>query len=57
MTEKELIDTRWLSRGTIKQVGDDKYIVQYIDRDGEKHLEQTTKEGAMQILADNVYYM
>ena len=57
MSEKELLNTQWLSRGAIKQIGEDKYIIQYSDRDGEKHTEKTNKDGAMKILADNTYYM
>lgn len=57
MTEKELLETKWIARGAIKQIGEDKYIIQYSDREGKTHTEKTTKEGAMQILADNIYYM
>ena len=57
MSEEELLDTKWLARGSIKEVAEDKFIVSYSDRDGENHIKETDKEGAMQILAENIYYL
>ena len=57
MTEDELKNTKWLSRGTIKQMEDDKFFLDYTDKDGKTHFVEATKEEAMKILNDNRYYM
>ena len=57
MSEEELLDTKWLARGSIKEIAKDKFIVSYSDRDGQDHVKETNKDGAMKILADNTYYM
>ncbi|MBQ8886740.1 MAG: hypothetical protein IJY61_03470 [Candidatus Gastranaerophilales bacterium] len=57
MTEEELLETKWIARGSIKEMDEDRYMLCYSDRDGKDHIEETTKEGAMQILSNNVYYM
>lgn len=57
MSEEELKDTKWLSRGTIKQMDDDRFILDYTDKDGEPQFVEATKEEAIQILNDNIYYM
>lgn len=57
MTEKELVNTKWLSRGLIKEIDDNLYKMTYYDRDGELHTLKTDKENAMKILEENTYYM
>ena len=57
MTEDELKNTKWLSRGTIKQMDDNRFILDYTDKDGESKFVEATKEEAMKILNDNGYYM
>ena len=57
MTEDELKNTKWLSRGTIKQMDDNRFILDYTDKDGESKFVEATKEEAMKILKDNGYYM
>lgn len=57
MNEKELVNTKWLSRGLIKEIGDNLYKMTYYDRDGELHTLKTDKENAMKILEENTYYM
>ncbi len=57
MSEKELVNTKWLSRGLIKEIGENLYKMTYYDKDGELHALKTDKENAMKILEENTYYM
>ncbi len=57
MKEDELVTNRVLSRGRIKETGDGKYNIKFIDNDGVGHSYTASKKGALTVLRDNLLYM
>ena len=57
LSEEELKNTKWLYRGSIKQMDKDRYIIDYSDQDGKSHFEDVNRAKAIEILSENMYYM
>ena len=57
ISEEKLKKTAWLYRGSIKQMDENKFILDYSDKDGKTHFVEATKEEAIKMLNDNFYYM
>lgn len=59
MSEEELIHNKALAKGTIKKSPDEqgKYIVSFIDKDGDKRKFLATEKGALKLLEENFLYM
>ena len=57
MSEEELKDTKWLYRGSIKQMDENKFILDYSDKDGKPHFVEADKTKAIEILNENMYYL
>ena len=57
LSEEELKNTKWLYRGSIKQMDKDRYVIDYSDRDGNSHFEDVDRAKAIEILSENTYYM
>lgn len=59
MSEEELITNKTLSRGTVKEIeGEEgKYIVNFVDIDGEERTFKATEKGCLELLEANLLYM
>ena len=57
ISEEELKNTKWLYRGAIKQMDENKFILDYTDKNGNTHFVEADKTKAIEILNENMYYM